>query len=300
MSVLEKGSSNDYLLDYRDGKILKGLGIGSTHLDTHVRFKRGQYNGLLGGSNTGKTYFATWYFLCLSSQYNLKWALWMDENSKGKVMRDLIQMYANKKYMDLTHEQILSFADIIENWFVFIDNMRSYTPAELLDTFLEIKPDGVFIDPFNQLDHDMTYTSNISFVRKLKRWCKTNDITAYLSMHPVTSSGRKTNEYPKGHQWEGQPMMPTKANAEGGLLFGNMCDDWINLHRFTKLNDWKYYTLIDIDKVKDTDTGGEQTSTNEPIMLFYNEGLGFLIDGRDYIKREPIETKKAIVPNDLF
>lgn len=286
--VLSNGSARDYLHNYRDGKIAQGLGLNSK-LDEHLRFKYGQYCGVLGGDNVGKTYWMTWYMLALSTNHGIKWCVWMDENSKGQVLRDLIQMLSKTPFKSLSHEDIDKYSNYLENYFFFIDNKISYKPSELLKIFEGVAADGYFIDPFNQLDHDMNYESNIKFIRSLKRWCKVNKKSAYLSMHPVTASGRKISEYPKGHDWEGQPMIPNKSMAEGGKLFANMCDDWINVHRLTKLQSMQYFTMIDIDKVKDKDTGGSQTMSNEPLMFYYNHGLGFTIDGVDSIKREVIK-----------
>jgi hypothetical protein len=210
----------------------------------------------------------------------------MDENSKGQVLRDLIQMYSGIPFKNLSHEEIDLYNDYLEDYFFFIDNRQQYKPEDLLKEFESIPADGYFIDPFNQLDHDMNYESNIKFIRSLKRWCKINKKTAYLSMHPVTASGRKISEYPKGHEWEGQPMIPNKSMAEGGKIFANMCDDWINVHRLTKLESMQYFTLIDIDKIKDKDTGGTQTMSNSPLMFYYNHGLGFTIDAVNPIIRE--------------
>ena len=282
--ILEKDKARNYLHDYKDGKIAKGLGIGCD-LDNYIRFKRGQYNGILGGDNTGKTYFMSWYMLALSFNHGLKWGVWMDENSAGQIMRDMIQMITKTRIKDLTHYQIDYYSTILEAYFIFVDNEKEYTPDELLKVFYSIDADGFFIDPFNQLNHDMEYSNNIKFIRKLKRWCKVNNKTVYLSMHPVTSSGRKINEYPKGHEWEGQPMIPNKSMAEGGKIFANMADDWINVHRLPKLDSMKYFTMIDIDKIKDKDSGGEQTQTGFPIMLYYNYGNGFIVNGIDPINR---------------
>ncbi len=226
--ILKKGSSRQYLQDYRDGKIKKGLGLGCD-LDNYLRFKPKQFNGVLGSDNVGKTYFMLWYMLALSTNHSLKWCVWMDENSKGQAMRDLIQMYSGVQYMDLTQNRIDMYSGIIEEWFSFVDNEPSYKPSELLKVFESVDCDGYFIDPFNQLDHDMNYESNIKFIRALKRWCKIKVKTVYLSMHPVTASGRKISEYPKEHDWAGHPMIPNKSMAEGGKLFANMSDDWITM-----------------------------------------------------------------------
>lgn len=290
--LLRKGSARQYLQDYREGKIKKGLGIGCD-LDLNLRFKPKQFNGLLGGDNVGKTYFMIWYMLCHAKINNIKWCLWMDENSKGQAMRDLIQMYAGLPFMELEQSQIDMYSGIIEENFTFVDNAIPYTPAELLTVFESVDADGYFIDPFNQLNHDMEYSSNIKFIRSLKRWCKTQDKTVYLSMHPVTSAGRKLGEYPKGHDWAGHPMIPNKSMAEGGKLFANMADDWINVHRLTKHTEMKWFTMVDIDKVKDKDTGGAQTEINLPVMLYYNYGLGFTVNGINPLKQETKQINKS-------
>jgi len=276
--ILSKGSDNQYLLDYKHNRIPKGLDVGC-QLDDYIRFKRGQYVGILGGNNTGKTYFASWYFLCLSFKHGLKWGLWMDENKKGRVLRDLIQFFTGTKFNELADNDILRIADKLEDWFFFIDNTELYKPNELLELFESRNPDGVLLDPFNQLNRPVGYNENIPFVRNLKHWCKTTDTTLYLTMHPNTETGRKSYTYPQGHEWEGQPMMPLKHNAEGGSIFSNMSDDWINLNRLNKLESMKYYTMIDIDKIKDTDSGGQITISDNPILFEFNSGLGFKTAG---------------------
>ena len=59
--ILRQGSSRQYLEDYRNGKIKKGIGIGCK-LDDHIRFKPKQFNGVLGSDNVGKSFFIIWYF----------------------------------------------------------------------------------------------------------------------------------------------------------------------------------------------------------------------------------------------
>jgi hypothetical protein len=283
--IVKNEDSLKYLFDYKDGKISKGLGIGCK-LDEHIVFKYGQFVPVLGGDNVGKTYFMTWYMLCLSVRHGLKWGLWMDENSAGQVTRDLIQWYSGVKFEHLSKTQIEDYANTVWQWFTFVDNKQPYTPTELLGVFEKIDANGYFIDPFNQLNHDMNYESNIKFIRMLKRWCKNNRKTVYLSMHPVSATGRKSYEYPDAHMWAGQPCIPNKSMAEGGKLFANMADDWINCHRLTKLESMKYFTMIDIDKVKDRDTGGSVTMQDEPILLHYNNGLGFVIEGINPLRKE--------------
>ncbi len=298
--ILKKGSDNDYLLDYKNDRIVKGLGI-NCDLDNNLRFKVGQYVGVLGGNNVGKTYFMTWYFMCLSAIHGLTWGLWMDENKKGRVLRDLVQFYTGKQLKDLTDEQVLYATDKIEDWFFFIDNEKLYKPSELLELFESRNPSGVLLDPFNQLNRPVGYNENIPFIREIKHWCKTKKISLYLTMHPNTETQRKSAQYPEGHEWAGQPMMPLKHNAEGGSLFSNMCDDWINLNRLNKLDRMKYWTMVDIDKVKDIDSGGAITNSEFPIMCNFNNGLGFTINGKNPLKelQDSFNKQQEYKPKDL-
>jgi hypothetical protein len=47
----------------------------------------------------------------------------------------------------------------------------------------------------------------------------------------------------------------------------------------------KFVTLISVEKVKDTDTGGKITALDDFIMCDFNKGLGFTIDSVDPIKK---------------
>lgn len=289
--ILPKGSDNNYLLDYRHNRIIKGLGI-NCDLDNYIKFKQGQYVGVLGGNNVGKTYFMSWYFMCLSLIHGLKWTLWMDENKKGRVLRDLIQFYTGKRFEDLSDEQILYASDKVEDYFMFVDNEKLYCPDDLLALMKSTNPSGVLLDPFNQLNRTVGYSDNITFIRTIKHWCKTSKITLYLTMHPNTETQRRSAQYPQGHEWEGHAMMPLKHNAEGGSLYSNMSDDWINLNRLNKLDSMKYFTMVDIDKIKDIDTGGSISKDGVPLLFNFNSGLGFMIAGVNPIIKYQLEFQR--------
>lgn len=282
--ILESGHSSQYLTDYKDGKIKKGLGLG-IELDEYLRYKDAQMNIILGHDNVGKSYWFEWYQLALSSQHDLIWCVWMGENSSGKVMRDLIQMYSGKQFSDLTYKEIRRYEIKIEHWFKFIDNSKLYTPNQILDIFDKVDVNGCFIDPYTGLDRPMTHEANYEFLNKTRQFCNQTNKTIYISTHPTSESGRNGMLYAKGHQWEGHLRPPMKAHIEGGKPFLNRCDDMIIIHRLTKHETLRTQTLIEVEKVKDTDTGGKQTNIDNPLMFSYNYGLGFLNQGIDAIKR---------------
>jgi hypothetical protein len=81
-------------------------------------------------------------------------------------------------------------------------------------------------------------------------------------------------------------MPPLKSDIEGGKAFPNKADDFIVVHRLPQHPDMWMYTMVEVLKVKDTDTGGKCTRLDVPILLDYNFGLGFKINGIDPIQRK--------------
>ena len=296
--ILNNGHSTQYLNDYLDGKVPTGLKLGCD-LDDYYVHKHAQLNIILGHDNVGKTYFMEWYFLALATNHNLKFCLFMDENFHGKVMRDLIQMYAGKKFMDLTYNEVRRYETILEQNFKFVDNTKRYTPDELLNIFDKAECDIHLIDPFNGLKTPMSYSSNYDVLNDLKHFTK-NGKSIYINAHPSSASGRRSAIYPEKHGWSGHVMPPLKSDIEGGKAFSNKADDFIVIHRLTQHPDLWNYTMIEVVKIKDTDTGGKPTMLNEPIMMDYNFGLGFKVNGKDVIKRLSSPSTKAIVPNNSF
>ncbi len=296
--ILNNGHSTQYLNDYLDGKIPTGLKLGCD-LDDYYVHKQGQLNIILGHDNVGKTYFLEWYFLALATNHDLKFCLFMDENYHGKVMRDLIQMYAGKKFMELSYNEVRKYETILEQNFKFVDNTKRYTPDELLNIFDKAECDVHLIDPFNGLKTPMSYSSNYDVLNDLKHFTK-NGKTIYINAHPSSASGRRSAVYPEKHGWAGHVMPPLKSDIEGGKAFANKADDFLIVHRLTQHPDLWNYTMVEVTKIKDTDTGGKPTMLNEPMMLDYNFGLGFVIRGKDVIKRLSSPSTKAIAPNNSF
>lgn len=296
--ILNNGHSTKYLNDYLEGKVPSGLKLGCDLDDFYVH-KQGQLNIILGHDNVGKTYFLEWYFLALATNHDLKFCLFMDENYHGKVMRDLIQMYAGKKFMELSYNDVRKYETILEQNFKFVDNTKRYTPDELLNIFDKAECDVHLIDPFNGLKTPMSYSSNYDVLNDLKHFTKEGK-TIYINAHPSSASGRRSAVYPEKHGWAGHVMPPLKSDIEGGKAFANKADDFLIVHRLTQHPDLWNYTMVEVVKIKDTDTGGKPTMLNEPMMLDYNFGLGFVIRGKDVIKRLSSPSTKAIAPNDSF
>lgn len=279
------GDQAQYLLDYKNGRIPKGLKIGA-YIDDYLVFKRGQLCVILGHDNVGKTYFINYYFLCLMLKHNLKVCLYSAENHKGKILRDMIQMYAGVNFNQLSDNEILRYSTFLEQNLSFVSTQRLYKPNELLDIFAESECDIALIDPYTALDREMTFAANYQFLNNAREFSNKTGITLYINTHPISESGRAGNLYPNGHEWQGMLKPPLKDSIEFGKAFSNRCDDFFIIHRLVAHKTMKYYTMIDVVKVKDVDSGGQCTDYNEPILAEYNNGLGFLFRGVDVLKDE--------------
>lgn len=290
--ILKKGTAMQYLLDYKSGKIKHGLGIG-TELDDYLRFKPNQLVIILGHDNVGKSYWINWYFLTLALKYDMKFIVWSGENKHGQILRDMVQMYAGIPFKEISEKEIQSYTTFIEQYFDFVDNSNLYKPKELLDIFGKSDADACLIDPYTALDRDMTHEGNYKFLNEARLFANRTGMTIYINTHPTSESGRSGNLYTDG-DWKGHLRPPLKAFIEGGKPFLNRCDDMIVIHRLVKHPTMKYYTMIDVEKIKDQDTGGKNTSLNDPILCEFNYGLGFKIAGKDALAS--VRPKKTPMP----
>lgn len=277
------GKSINYLLDYRNGKIKQGLEIGC-NLDKYLRYKPKQLNIILGHDNVGKTYFINWYFLTLAIKHNLKFILWSGENQQGQILRDMIQIYSGQNFMELSEQEIRNYSTYIEQFFEFVDNNKLYKPEELLKIFEESDANACLIDPFTGLDREMSYEGNYRFLNLARQFVNQTGKTIYINTHPNSESGRSGNLYPDGHIFKGHLKPPLKDHIEGGKAFLNRCDDMFVIHRLIKHETHKFLTMVNVEKIKDKDTGGELTALDSPIFCNFNFGLGFTVDQIDPLK----------------
>jgi hypothetical protein len=275
----------------------KGLGIA---LDENLRFKESSFNIILGHANVGKTYWVLWYFLCLSVKHNLKHLIYSSENTVVGIKRNLFELYIGKKIVEFTPSELQDAKDFIESHFDFLDTTKAVTIEEFMKVVQKLERyDTLMIDPHNGFlkpkgvnGHEYDY----EVATKLRLFAKQTRTSIYLCIHAATDALRKTH---KDGQFEGQPMPPSMADAEGGGKWGNRADDFLVIHRYTSdPHDWMY-THVHIKKVKETETGGKPTPINQGIQFRYEYGIGFTCGGENPLRKvEPVTN--AIKQNTNF
>ena len=296
--MIKPGSESKYLLDYKHGRIKKGLGI-ECPFDDFWRHKRKNLNIILGHDNVGKSYWIFFYFLNLALRHEQKICLYAGENQKGQILRDLIQMYSGKKFNEIEDNKILSYSAYLEQFFLFVPNNKIYRPEELLEIFEKSECDIGLIDPFTALKREYTYSGNYEFLNLARQFVNDTGMTIYINTHPTSESGRSGHLYPQGHEWSGMLKAPLKDHIEGGKSFLNRCCNMLVLHRLVKSESMKYYTMVSTEKIKDIDSGGGFTPIDQPILFEFNSGLGFKCQGVDPLY--DLRPEKIIYKNsDIF
>jgi len=276
MGFLNRDFGSDYLDDFYNDRIPSGYGMDINLVDKHVSFKQGQYNIVIGVDNVGKTDFLLWYFLVMAIKHEKRIVIWSGENKPEQQKRKLIQMYAGKHLKQMTYKEIQRSKITIENYFTWIDRNNLYNHSQLLDLFSESETDICFIDPINGLDHKLKFGTTemtYKFSNDVRQFCNKENKTIFVSAHTVTEASRRT--YPKEHELYGYQMPPIKSMIEGGQPFASRADDFWVINRLINHEYLKYYTQLEIQKVKDTETGGNPTMKDKPLCFEFNNGLGY-------------------------
>lgn len=276
MAFLQTDFGSQYLEDFYYDRIPLGLGMGIANVDEYLSFKEGQFNLGIGVDNVGKTDFYLWYFLFLALKYGKTIDIWSGENKAEQQKRKLIQMYYGCKLKHIPFKEVQRGKLIIENHFNWIDRNNQYTHKDLLSLFSDTKSDIGFIDPLNGLNHKEkfgTTDSTYKISNDARQFCNHTNKTLYMSAHTVTEASRR--QYPKEHELHGYVMPPIKSHIEGGQQWASRADDFWVFHRLTNHEHLKWYTQLEIVKVKDTETGGGQTLKDQPMCWEFNGGLGY-------------------------
>ena len=278
---------DEYLELLRQDKIPQGKGLGIT-LDNHLRFKEGKLNMILGHANTGKTFWLMWYLTALSVKYNHKNLIYSAENTIHGLKRNVIELYANQKITTMTPKQLETAKVWVEEHFDFIQYERLVSIDDFMKDVQKMgKYDVLMIDPHNSFarvagmnSHEHDYQT----AAKLRLYARKFNTTVYMCIHAATEALRKTH---KSGEYEGMPMCPSAADAEGGGKWVNRADDFICCHRMTQHATHWMFTEIHVKKVKETETGGKPTFLDNPVLFKLEYGTAFTCEGVNALENVP-------------
>lgn len=319
--ISKPDNENEWIDMVRAGNIPQGFGINSEHMDKHFRLKEKTMVGIFGLDNLGKTSYYIFLTVCWARYHNLNFLLYTKENREASIRQKIMEFYLGHSLSLGSDERFLEAREFSYKHFDIIDNKTNITKDNIFDVLEKQdlkKYFAIFLDPYNAIQYEQLPKSNYEFLDKLRHFQETHNISFHISMHISSDKARNyvynQKDFIKTFEGEmisvdGQPKIPRKNFVEGGQPIANKLDDIIVVHRLIKVEELRSYTLISVDKVKETATGGMPTF-ELPIMFKMEKWGNTFIDKNyqnpliqnkdqelDFKKEEKIPT---VEPSDAF
>ena len=221
-------------------------------LDQHFRMKRGEVTLFYGIGNHGKSEFVLQLALMKAVRDNYKWAVFSPESMpEEEFYKSIIQAYIGKSteyhhQNKMSADELQAGMDFIKDkFFLIYPENDSPTPTYINNRFKELiikhKVDAVLIDPYNQLDNDLSQKGGredqyiSSFLTTAKRFAVYNNIFYWIITHPKGQNMQKEG---------GNYKCPDIFDLAGGAMWNNKCDNLIVIHRPFKTTDPKNTTVL--------------------------------------------------------
>ena len=271
-----------WIQDYAAGKIAIGLETGDARLDNYFRYKP-ELVIMNGHSSVGKTTMALYMIVNSAVRHNWKWIIYSAENRTASIKMKLMQFATGLPLNDMRQEEIKMAYKWVNEHFRIVSNNQNYSYTDLMifgeKLIRQQEYQGYFIDPYNALKIQMSSNSAISTheyhyeaASELLTFSNKNKMAVWLNTHSVTEAQRI-----KGP--DGLPMAPYAESTEGGGKFINRSDCFLTFHRKIQHPDYDIRRTMEfhVRKVRETETGGEPTPIDDPILFEMNrENTGFV------------------------
>jgi hypothetical protein len=200
--------------------------------------------------------------------------------------------------------------DWVKEHFIFINNNKVFSYMDILlycEKILQYKKvDGIFIDPYNSLRVDMSRTSGVGVheyhydaASEFLTFSNTNQVALWLNTHAITESARRRGE-------DGLPVAPGAEDSEHGGKWVNRSDNFLTFHRKIQHSVPQMRRTMEwhVRKIRETETGGEPTSFDSPILLEMNNSRTSLRTQRGELLFPPlgsyVEQKEILLGHDYL
>jgi len=213
----------------------------TTHMDSvdfAFRMSRKELTVVHGLANHGKSAFALHLAMVKSAKDGHKWGVFSPENYPAtEFYKDLVHTYIGKSTEkhhknQMTRQEMNTGMDFVREYFYFMypennDPTPDYINMRFREMILKHNIDGCIIDPYNQLDTDISNTNGkehlylSKFLSKEKRFCVDHDVFFFILTHPKGDVILKGNNYD----------LPKAYSLSGGAMWYNKADNILVIHR---------------------------------------------------------------------
>lgn len=277
--LVDRNEVDRKIMDILINGIEMGLPIGIPELDNYFRLKLNNFSAFLGHDNVGKSTLVWWITAVAAAKYGWKWIIYSPENDIAKIHIKLMDFILGRVSKDASQAQIAKAKKFVNEHFYFIRKDKVYNIFEITEfgkILCEKDPmiKGFMIDPYNSLSLDYKgvgaglnsyeyLTRAMSEMRIFtEKYC-----SIYVNAHSITEARRQKIDE------EGNIDRPSKSHIDGGAIWANRVDDFYVIHRQVKHPEMWRFTELHVDKIKDSDTGGNITrGDSEAVSLqFWNQ-----------------------------
>ena len=290
-----------WITDFAEGKIEVGLTTGDPRLDQHFVYKK-NFTIINGHSNIGKTTFAMYLMVNCSIRHDWNWLVYSSESKTASIKMRLMEMATDIPIKQMTYGQRKEAFKWVNNHFTVISNKDVYSYIDLIMFCEKISQnqhiDGFFIDPYNSLKIEMTNNRNVGTheyhyeaATEFLTYTQRKNIAVWLNTHAVTEAQRMKGE-------DGLPIAPFAEQTEGGGKFVNRCDSFLTLHRKIQHPEPHMRRTMEFHcrKERETETGGEPTPYNSPLMFEMNSSKTGFTNALGRLMFTPLFEDKSVQP----
>lgn len=281
--LIDRNEVDRKMMDILINGIEMGKPIGIPYLDQYFRLKENNFSVFLGHDNVGKSTLVWWITAVAACKFGWKWIIYSPENDIAKIKIKLMDFVLGRSAKDASQKQLQMAKKVVDEHFYFIRKDKVYTVFNLME-FGKIlcQQDsaikGFLIDPYNSLALDYKdkgaglssyeyHTRAISSIRIFsEKFC-----SVYVNAHSITEARRLNVDD------SGNIPRPYKSHIDGGAIWANRADDFYVIHRQVKNPEAFMFTELHVDKIKDSDTGGNLTrGDEEAVKLQFWNGADFV------------------------
>lgn len=239
-------------------------GIGIPTIDDSFKFRRGEITLLSGHGNQGKSSMMKYMLLCHAALHGRKFAIFPPEDNPAEMFyNDLVEILLgadcsprnprrpSKELYDR------AFKWVSDHFFYIYPESESPTPGYIKQRFLELiikeKVDGCVIDPFNQMDNDLSkaggrddqYLSSV--LGDFARFATINNVFFFIIAHPKGGMKKEGN---------GNYPCPDVYDLAGGAMWNAKMWNILMYHRPFFYSDPENPTCeLHVKKVKRREVG---------------------------------------------
>ncbi|MDD3507926.1 MAG: BT4734/BF3469 family protein [Parabacteroides sp.] len=232
-------------LDIRENGLPTGHTTGINNIDNLFRFDLAKLAIITGIPTHGKSEFVDFICMQMNKLHGFKTLYFSPENDLKNHLIKLLCKASNKKFTNLSDDELVNYTTYISNNFFFIDSDKVDNLDDVLkEAALQIQANSIkllVLDPWNCIEGNkptyMIETEHISNVlTRLQRFAKKHNILIMLVAHPTKMKADDNDVF----------KIPNAYDIAGSANFFNKSDYVLTVHRFIKED----YTLIKVNKVK--------------------------------------------------